>query len=127
MKLKVHRLNKHLTQEQLADISGLNVRTIQRIENGDKASIESLKCLASALCIDIEDITSKENNDSTKFFESSNNLTTIILCLVSLLLLVAAKSEGLFPEAAAFLYFTAAAGFVWTAFNLCRKKAISNH
>ena len=35
-------------------MSGLNVRTIQRIESGHNASLESLKCLASALEVDIE-------------------------------------------------------------------------
>jgi transcriptional regulator with XRE-family HTH domain len=34
-------------------MSGLNVRTIQRIESGHKASVESLKCLAAALEVDI--------------------------------------------------------------------------
>ena len=35
-------------------MSGLNVRTIQRIESGQNASLESLKSLASALEVDIE-------------------------------------------------------------------------
>ncbi|BBN83516.1 hypothetical protein PA25_35010 [Pseudoalteromonas sp. A25] len=56
MILKQLRLSKHLTQEQLANMAGLNVRTIQRIENGQNASIESLKCLASALDVDIKQL-----------------------------------------------------------------------
>ena len=35
-------------------MSGLNVRTIQRVESGQNASLETLKCLASALEVDIE-------------------------------------------------------------------------
>jgi len=35
-------------------MSGLNVRTIQRIESGHKASMESLKYLASVLEVDID-------------------------------------------------------------------------
>jgi dihydrofolate reductase len=46
MILKQLRLSRHLSQEQLAQMSGLNVRTIQRIESGHSASVESLKCLA---------------------------------------------------------------------------------
>lgn len=46
------RISRHLSQEQLAHMSGLNVRTIQRIESGQKASLESLKCLAAALEVD---------------------------------------------------------------------------
>ncbi|NOU50018.1 helix-turn-helix domain-containing protein [Pseudoalteromonas sp. JBTF-M23] len=56
MILKQLRLSRHLTQDQLADMAGLNVRTIQRIESGQKPSIESLKCLASALDVDIEEL-----------------------------------------------------------------------
>ncbi|AZZ96404.1 helix-turn-helix transcriptional regulator [Pseudoalteromonas sp. R3] len=53
MILKQLRLSKHLTQAQLAMMSGLNIRTIQRIEQGHKPSMESLKCLAAALETDI--------------------------------------------------------------------------
>lgn len=53
MILRQLRLSRHLSQEQLAQMSGLNVRTIQRIENGHNASLESLKCLASVLEVDI--------------------------------------------------------------------------
>ena len=53
MILKELRISKHLSQEQLAQMSGLNVRTIQRIESGKNASLESLKCLASALDVDV--------------------------------------------------------------------------
>jgi transcriptional regulator with XRE-family HTH domain len=52
MILKQLRLSRNLSQEQLAQMSGLNVRTIQRIESGQKASVESLKCLAAVLEVD---------------------------------------------------------------------------
>ena len=54
MILKQLRIGRYLSQEQLAQMSGLNVRTIQRIESGQNASLESLKSLASALEVDIE-------------------------------------------------------------------------
>lgn len=53
MILKQLRLSRHFSQEQLAQMSGLNVRTIQRIESGHKASVESLKCLAAVLEVDV--------------------------------------------------------------------------
>lgn len=49
MILKKLREGRNLSQEQLATMSGLSVRTIQRIESGSRASIESLKSLASVL------------------------------------------------------------------------------
>ncbi len=53
MILKQLRISKHLSQDQLAQMSGLNIRTIQRIESGSNASLESLKCLAAALEVDV--------------------------------------------------------------------------
>ncbi len=51
--IKKLRERKNWSQEQLATMSGLSVRTIQRIESGNKASIESLKSLASVFEVDI--------------------------------------------------------------------------
>ena len=53
MILKQLRISRNFSQEQLASMSGLNVRTIQRIESGQKPSLESLKCLASVLEVDV--------------------------------------------------------------------------
>lgn len=71
MILKQLRISRHLSQEQLADMSGLNVRTIQRIESGSKASLESLKCLASVLEVDISTLNQErfmidKNSDNWK-------------------------------------------------------------
>ncbi len=60
MILKQLRLSRHLSQEQLAEMSGLNVRTIQRIESGHKASVESLKCLAAVFEVDIPTLTQEK-------------------------------------------------------------------
>ncbi len=46
------RLQRGWSQEQMAELSGLSVRTIQRIENGKPASAESLKSLASVFEIE---------------------------------------------------------------------------
>jgi transcriptional regulator with XRE-family HTH domain len=46
------RLQRGWSQEQLADLSGLSVRTVQRLERGQTASVESLKALASTFEID---------------------------------------------------------------------------
>jgi transcriptional regulator with XRE-family HTH domain len=53
MILKRLRENKKWSQEQLAIMAGLSVRTIQRIERGQPASVESLKSLASVLEVNI--------------------------------------------------------------------------
>jgi transcriptional regulator with XRE-family HTH domain len=69
MILKELRISRHISQEQLAQMSGLNVRTIQRIESGSKASMESLKCLASVLEVDISTL----NQEKFMIDKSSDN------------------------------------------------------
>lgn len=60
MSVKKHRLEKAWSQEQLAQTSGLSVRTIQRIEQGQKAGLESLKCLAAVFETNISDLIEEE-------------------------------------------------------------------
>ncbi len=47
------RIEKGWSQETLAEISDLSVRTIQRIERGGNASLDSLSALASVFEVDI--------------------------------------------------------------------------
>jgi transcriptional regulator with XRE-family HTH domain len=53
--IKKMRLERHWSQDQVAEMSGLSIRTIQRIENGDNAGLESLKALAAVFEINIAD------------------------------------------------------------------------
>ncbi len=54
------RSQKSWSQEELAIASGLNLRTIQRIESEASASLQSKKALASALDLDIHDLDHQE-------------------------------------------------------------------
>ncbi|MGH8052539.1 MAG: DUF805 domain-containing protein [Stenotrophomonas sp.] len=47
LRLKELRVARQWSQEQLANLSGLNLRTIQRLESGAKISTESLRALAA--------------------------------------------------------------------------------
>lgn len=51
------RLERGWSQEQLAEISGLSVRTVQRIEGGQKPSLESRKALAAVFDIEVAQLT----------------------------------------------------------------------
>ena len=53
--IKEMRLERHWSQDQLAEMSGLSIRTIQRIENGENAGLESLKSLAAVFETNIVD------------------------------------------------------------------------
>lgn len=51
------RNKRNWSQEHLATMCGLSIRTIQRVESGQSASLETLKSLASVFDIDISKLT----------------------------------------------------------------------
>lgn len=65
MNIQKLRLQRGWSQQQLAELSGLSTRTIQRIENGNPASTESLKSLASVFEIDFSSLTSEQDMATT--------------------------------------------------------------
>lgn len=52
--IRIFREVRHWSQEQLAEISGLSVRTIQRVEQGESANFDTRRALARAF--ELEDI-----------------------------------------------------------------------
>lgn len=69
MSLKEKRLARGWTQAQVAEFSGLSQRTIQRLEKGNPATTETLKCLASVFETDIADLGVPEIVDENKLSE----------------------------------------------------------
>jgi len=57
MIVKKLRAEKNWSQEQVAAFSGLSLRTIQRVESGQSASLETLKSLASVFEVDTSKLT----------------------------------------------------------------------
>ncbi len=55
MDIQKLRLQRAWSQEQLAQCSGLSVRTIQRLENGGQMSLESRKAIAAVFDLDVLD------------------------------------------------------------------------
>jgi transcriptional regulator with XRE-family HTH domain len=60
MDIKKLRLQKAWSQEQLAECTGLSVRTIQRLENGSEMSLESRKAIAAVFDINVIDLNAEE-------------------------------------------------------------------
>ena len=54
--VKKLRTSKPWSQEQLSDASGLNLRTIQRLESMGKASIDSVRALADAFEVEPKEL-----------------------------------------------------------------------
>lgn len=65
--IKTMRLSRGWSQEQLADFSGLSVRTVQRLERGHSAGLESLKCIAVALEVDVSALGSEDGAEGELF------------------------------------------------------------
>jgi len=56
MIVKTLRLQRGWSQDQLSQLSGLSVRTIQRIEKGNPPGLESLKSLAAVFDVSINSL-----------------------------------------------------------------------
>ena len=73
MNIQKLRLDKGWSQEELAMHSGISVRTIQRIENGKRASLESLKCLAAVFETSVSNLVQEKpmtnTQTSDRYFE----------------------------------------------------------
>jgi len=54
MRVKVLRQQMRLSQERLAESSGLSLRTIQRVEAGHRVGYASLRALADVFNIDVD-------------------------------------------------------------------------
>lgn len=54
--VKKLRKERHWSQEQLATACGVNLRTIQRLENTGKASTESVRALAAVFEVDADSL-----------------------------------------------------------------------
>ena len=65
-RLKTLRLNKGWTQQHLADISGISLRTIQRAETKNTTSQETLNALAAVFEIDRNELKVIPIDDSEK-------------------------------------------------------------
>ena len=52
--IRSEREKRAWSQEQLAQVSGLGIRTVQRVENGGNASLETIKALAAVLELPVE-------------------------------------------------------------------------
>jgi transcriptional regulator with XRE-family HTH domain len=61
------RKQRSWSQDELAVAAGLNLRTVQRIERGGSASLQSRKALAAVFNIDVSDLESPEESMATQY------------------------------------------------------------
>lgn len=97
--IKSLRLERGWSQEHLAELSGLSVRTIQRLERGEPAALETRRALAAAFGIPAADLMPTRADTSAggtapairrrKFF---HHLTIFVTVMMGLVLLNLIKS-----------------------------------
>ncbi|WP_370559629.1 helix-turn-helix domain-containing protein [Edwardsiella tarda] len=63
---RARRLARAWSQEQLADMSGLSTRTVQRIENGEQPSLETLSALAAVFDVSVAELSGAEANKANE-------------------------------------------------------------
>jgi len=78
MYIRKLRLQRGWSQEQLSQLSGLSVRTIQRIERGQKAGLETLKSLAAVFDLDVIELMPKSDTNMNKTLELDEEENHII-------------------------------------------------
>ena len=98
-----YREKLNLTQNELAEKSGLSVRTIQRIEAGTKPKGHSLNVLSKALNISIEKLTEEKNETSLNYklikLINLSSLPFVVIPIANIivpLLIIYAKKESNF-------------------------------
>lgn len=111
------RLEKGWSQEALAEMSGLSVRTIQRIERGGNASLETLSALAAVFEVDIATLStetsmytqrdvSEEERDALEYVRDIKGFYDhLIVYLVSITAMVVAS----------FFFETSYPWYIWPA------------
>ena len=80
-KIKRWREERHWSQEHLAELAGIGVRTVQRIETGDKASGDSLKALAAAFNVDVMALTVDAKTEAETMIREKNAKATAAMRL----------------------------------------------
>lgn len=96
-KVKALRLARAWSQEQLAEMAALSVRTVQRIENGDQPALETLSALAAVFGVSVAELSGQSEageealdqritaareklNAESRFWRSL--ITAIVVCVL---------------------------------------------
>lgn len=65
-RIKKLRIEKGYSQEQLAEKANVSIRTVQRLEAGNDASISTLSLIAGALDVEVNDLFDREISSQQK-------------------------------------------------------------
>lgn len=114
------RLQRGWSQEQLAEVSGLSVRTVQRLERGQPGSLETLNALAAVFEIDVARLQEPQMQTSTSSglspeeahaLKEVRELKAFYVHLVQYVVVIAMLA------AANLIFFPGYLWFLWAAFG----------
>ena len=71
-KIKRWRQERQWSQEHLAHLAGIGLRTLQRVENGEPASSETLRALAAAYDVDVMALMVDEDAQALRTIRTRN-------------------------------------------------------
>ena len=74
--VKQLRIDKGWTQQQLADVTSLSLRTVQRVEKLGVASMESVNALCSVFDVERSDLLTENVTDALKFSQNQLSIRT---------------------------------------------------
>ena len=115
MIVKKLRLQKGWSQEHLAELTGLTRRTIQRIEQGQKPSLDTQKALASVFEVDIDTFIPGDINMTS--FDNLQPTQITITDEEKAALSYVRGLMGFYSHAITFVIFTLLAGIVLGVYN----------
>lgn len=79
MLIRKLRLQRGWSQEQLAELCDLSVRTIHRLEKGDSAGVETYKSLASVFEVNFQELRQQQERSMNKQLNISNDEHRVIV------------------------------------------------
>lgn len=97
MNIKELRNKQNFSQEGLAKVSGVGLRTIQRIENGEVIpQKQTLQKLAATLNVQVEDIKTNLDSNELGFLKRMTVLASVLFVqpLLSILVIVAIRGTN---------------------------------
>lgn len=93
--IRKHRTDRLWSQEQLAEISGLGLRTIQRLEARGSGSQESIKALAAVFEVEAETLFWRDGAFQTYKHKQWGLVTLVVMPLIAAVILAINESFSL--------------------------------
>ena len=103
--MKSLRMDRNWSQEQLAQLSGLNVRTIQRVEKGESVGIETLKSLAAVFEMSTDELRFQIEQDNMSATDARSGTSEL-----------ASEKEAVLEKVKSIKYFYALSAFLVAIF-----------